>query len=102
MSDSPSNFSFPHRTRVFTTVLVLACFAIFGWLALKLYVPRSYRIDRVEGVKTPAERKALLLEHRATEHEELTTYGWIDQKAGIVRLPIDRAIELTVMEHAKK
>jgi len=101
MSDSAPNFTFPHRTPVFTTVMVLLCFALFGWLAIKLYVPRSHRIDRVEGVKTPAERKELLLDHRAKEHEALTTYGWIDQKAGVVRLPIDRAIELTVREHAK-
>jgi len=31
---------------------------------------------------------------RATEEAELTTYGWIDRKAGIVRIPIERAIDL--------
>ncbi len=102
MSDTPSNFAFPHRTPVFTTVIVLLCFALFGWLARKYYVPRSFWVERAEGVKTPAERRQLLAEHRAKEHEELTTYGWIDRKAGIVRLPIDRAIDLTVREHAKK
>jgi hypothetical protein len=41
-------------------------------------------------------------EHPATELEQLrrsedstlTTYGWVDRKAGTVRIPIDRAIEL--------
>ncbi len=33
---------------------------------------------------------------RAREEEELRSYGWIDQKAGVVRLPIDRAMELMV------
>jgi hypothetical protein len=28
------------------------------------------------------------------KERELMTYGWIDQKAGIVRIPIDRAIDL--------
>ena len=28
------------------------------------------------------------------EHEMLTTYGWMDRNAGIVRLPIERAKEL--------
>jgi hypothetical protein len=102
MSDSSSNFSFPHRTPVFTTVVVLLCFALFGWLALKVYRPRAYRVDRVEGVKTPEERKQLLTEHRAKEHTDSTTYAWVDQKAGVLRLPIDRAIELSVREHAKK
>ena len=101
MSDS-SNFSFPHRTPVFTAIVVLACFALFGWLARKVYSPHAFEVDKVEGVKTPAERKALFLEHRARELTEATTYGWADQKAGVVRLPIDRAIELTVREHAQK
>ena len=30
------------------------------------------------------------------EHEMLTTYGWMDRNAGIVRLPIERAKELIV------
>lgn len=101
MSDS-SHFSFPHRTPVFTTLIVLACFALFGWLALKVYAPRAYTVDRVEGVKIPAERKALLVEHRAKEQAEATTYGWVDQPAGVVRLPIDQAIRLTAAAHAKK
>jgi hypothetical protein len=102
MSDSSSNFSFPHRTPVFTTVLVLVCFALFGWLARKVYVSSAAPVDRVEGVRTPADRAALLAEHKASEHTAATTYGWVDQQAGVVRLPLDRAMELTVQEHAKK
>ena len=30
------------------------------------------------------------------EQERLTTYGWIDQNAGVVRLPIDRAKDLII------
>ena len=101
MSDS-TDFSFPHRTPVFTAVVVLVCFAFFGWLARKIYTPHAYTVDRVEGVLSPADRTALLAKNRQKEHADSTTYGWIDQKAGIVRLPIDRAIELTVREHAKK
>ena len=51
---------------------------------------------------TPAERKALLTEQRAKEQAAATTYGWVDQPKGVVRLPIDRAIELTVRDLAKK
>jgi hypothetical protein len=101
MSDS-SQFSFPHRTPVFTTVIVLVCFALFGWLARKVYAPHAATVDAVEGVKTPAERKTLLTEHIAKDQVAATSYAWIDQKAGTVRLPIDRAIELTVRDHAKK
>jgi hypothetical protein len=101
MSDS-AQFSFPHRTPVFTTVIVLACFALFGWLARKVYVPHAATVEPVPGVLTPADRKALLADHVTKEHAAATSYAWIDQKAGTVRLPIDRAIELTVRDHAKK
>ena len=102
MSDSSANFAFPHRTPVFTTVIVLACFALFGWLARRAYMPHARAVDKIEGVRTPEDRKALLAEHRAKEQAEATTYGWVDRKAGIVRLPIDRAIDLIVQEHAKQ
>jgi hypothetical protein len=33
---------------------------------------------------------------RAAEQELLTTYGWVDRNAGIVRIPIDEAMKLVV------
>jgi hypothetical protein len=102
MSDTPANFSFPHRTPVFTALVVIACFASFAWLARKIYTPHARTVQAVEGVRTPADRKKLLGEHRVKEQDESAKYAWIDQKAGTVRLPIDRAIELTVRDHAKK
>jgi hypothetical protein len=35
-----------------------------------------------------------LEELRESEDRTLTTYGWVDRKAGTVRIPIDRAMEL--------
>lgn len=102
MSAPSSNFSFPHRTPVFTALLVLVCFAAFGWLARKIYTPTAYTVDKIEGVRTPADRAALLADHRTKEQAAATTYGWVDQKAGVVRVPIARAIELTVRERAGK
>jgi hypothetical protein len=37
-----------------------------------------------------------LASFRATEDAELTRYGWIDKSAGVVRIPIDRAMELVL------
>jgi hypothetical protein len=31
---------------------------------------------------------------RAEEDEALTTYGWVDKQAGIVRIPIERALDI--------
>jgi hypothetical protein len=35
-----------------------------------------------------------LTEVRAVEAEILSSYGWVDKKANVVRIPIDRAIDL--------
>ncbi len=101
MSDS-TNFSFPHRTPVFTALIVILCFASFAWLAKKVYTPHASAVQAVEGVRTPDDRRKLLAEHRTKEQAEAASYAWLDQKAGVVRLPIDRAIELTIRDHAKK
>jgi hypothetical protein len=31
---------------------------------------------------------------RLQEEQTLNSYGWVDQEAGVVRIPIDRAMEL--------
>lgn len=37
---------------------------------------------------------ANLNQFRAQEHLKLTTYGWVDQNAGVVRIPVERAKDL--------
>jgi hypothetical protein len=37
-----------------------------------------------------------LLELREAEDHVLTTYGWVDRNAGVVRIPIEQAMKLTV------
>src|SRR5439155_20366353 len=37
-----------------------------------------------------------LRELRAHEDEILTSYGWVDRNAGVVRIPIDRAMQIAV------
>ena len=47
---------------------------------------------------TPGTRQAALAELRAKEQKQITAYAWVDQAKGVVELPIDRAMELTVQE----
>jgi hypothetical protein len=35
-----------------------------------------------------------IIEFRVQEEKTLHSYGWVDQQAGVVRIPIDRAMEL--------
>jgi hypothetical protein len=45
-------------------------------------------------ISPPADLKAF----RAREEAELHSYGWLDQTAGVVRIPIERAMELVLKE----
>lgn len=48
---------------------------------------------RYPGPNLQINPSADLATHRAREEEELTTYGWVDRDAGVVRIPIARAME---------
>lgn len=37
-----------------------------------------------------------LLEYMQRQQRALTTYGWVDQKAGVVRVPIDQAMDMVL------
>jgi len=37
-----------------------------------------------------------LEQYKAAQGEILNSYGWVDQKAGIVRIPIERAMDILV------
>ncbi len=86
----------------FTATLLAAVggFSIFVIILVVAYLPNKVE-PAGDGVKTPAERKAALAELRGKEQTAATTYGWVDKDKGVVRLPLERAVELTIQE-AKK
>jgi hypothetical protein len=47
---------------------------------------------------TPEGRQAHLDEMRAKEQAVASSYAWIDKDKGIVQLPVDRAVEITLQE----
>jgi hypothetical protein len=102
MSDAHSSATAPEGKGSFTATLLAAVggFSIFLLILAVAYLPNK-AAPAGEGVKTPAERKAALAELRGKEHSAATSYGWIDKDKGVVRLPLDRAVELTIQEHAK-
>src|SRR5277367_6378199 len=78
-----------------STLLILAGLLAAGVLAhemVRLTRPAPIEADRA------ALRAKTLADLRAANVEALTTYGWVDQGKGIVRLPIERAMELTLQE----
>lgn len=98
MSDtktSPKNFWV-------TLAAVIGGFAIFLLILFIAYLPQA-PAPLPEGSLTPEARAERLAELRAKEKSLTTTYGWVDKDKGVVRLPVDRAVELTIQElNAKK
>jgi hypothetical protein len=62
------------------------------FILLAVIVKFSVAVPAVDAVRDAVRAKALA-EIRATEDKSLTTAGWIDQSRGIVRLPIDTAMQ---------
>jgi hypothetical protein len=79
---------------------VVLLFALFGVIVLAVLGPTP-RGDDYEQKRAKA-REEKLKTLREAEAKELATYGWIDKNKRVVRLPIDRAMELTVADLATK
>src|SRR6266513_1082153 len=79
---------------------IVLLFALFGVIVLAVIGPAPRESDyeetrakkRVDNLKTLREEAA----------KALTTYGWIDKNKGVARIPIERAMKLTVAELARQ
>ena len=82
---------------IILTIITLFCYAlivgVFKWME-----SRAVENDATRSPLAAAPVPSLLVNEpinlqkfRSHEEEILTTYGWVDQNAGTVRLPIDRA-----------
>ena len=69
------------------TLLIVGALA---WLIIQKTRPVGVDQARVEL------RTKNLAEMRALDKAALETYGWVDQTKGLVRLPVDRAMEMTI------
>jgi len=67
------------------------------WLKSYFYLVRN----EVEETQVLTVDNPKLKDLRAREREELTTYGWVDQDKGTVRIPIERAMELVAAEEQR-
>ena len=63
------------------------------FVALAVAVKFSVQVPAIDADRNAARAKALA-EIRTTEDKSLNTAGWIDQSRGIVRLPIETAMQV--------
>jgi hypothetical protein len=79
---------------------IVLLFALFGVIVLAIIgpAPRGSDYEETRAKKRVENLKTL----REEADKALTTYGWIDKNKGLARIPIDRAMELTVADLAKQ
>ncbi len=101
MANQESLREIAHTRAPFSTWLGVALlFALFGVIVLAVIGP-SPRGDDYEQKRAKAREEKLKTLHEE-ETKALGTYGWIDKTKGVARLPIERAMQLTVAELAGK
>lgn len=83
-----------------TWIGVVLLFAFFGLLVL-VVIGASPRGDRYEEKRAKA-RIEKLQAAREQNDKALTTYAWVDKSKGVVRIPINDAMKLTMAELAQR
>jgi hypothetical protein len=97
----PSRPTADHAPFPFSTWLgVILLFLVFG-LVVAVLVRIAPRGNTYEAKRAEA-REAKLKTTMDEAHKELTTYAWVDKAKGVARIPVDRAMELTLADLAQK
>jgi len=101
MADTQSARSIAYTRAPFSTWLGIVClFGLFGLIVLAVIGP-SPRTSDYEETRAKKRMEKLKTLHEETQ-KELTTYAWVDKNKGVARIPIDRAMEVTVADLAQK
>jgi hypothetical protein len=101
MAETQTAHSIAYSRAPLSTWLGIVClFGLFGIIVLAVIGPSSRTSDYEE---TRAKKRMERLKALQEENQkELTTYTWVDKNKGVARIPIDRAMELTVADLAQK
>ena len=88
------------RAPLSTWLGVVLLFALFGVIVLAIIGP-SPRGSNYEETRAK-KRMENLKTSREDADKALNTYAWIDKNKGVVRIPISRAMELTIAQLAQQ
>ena|SRR6185295_1306189 len=97
-------FGFGGALVAVAAVVFLLVYVLFGFFNARegRSVPAEYPLAAAQEDRLPPEPRLQtnpredLSELRAKEDEILGSYGWVDKNAGVVRIPIDAAMKLTL------
>src|SRR5881275_2242736 len=79
---------------------IVLLFLFFGIFVLVLVAIAPHG-NTYEAKRAPA-REEKLKTTRDTANKELDAYAWVDKAKGVARIPIDRAMQLTLRDLASK
>jgi hypothetical protein len=101
MADTQSAPNIAYTRAPFSTWLGIVClFVLFGLIVLAVIGP-SPRTNDYEETRAKKRMEKLKTLHEESQ-KELTTYAWVDKNKGVARIPIARAMEVTVADLAQK
>ncbi len=109
MSDSPANS--PRPVALITTLFIFALSAVALVIVSRYYQPAAAAPQNATAENLPKElawkatpetRQKALAELRKKQTDQSQAYAWVDQKAGVVQLPIERAMQLTAQKYGSK
>ena len=97
-------FGFGAALIVVVAVVYLLMYVLFGYFTGRdgVAAPSEYPLAAAQSRREPPEPRLQtnprqdLADLRAKEEELLGSYGWVDKNAGVVRIPIDSAMRLTL------
>ena len=117
MSNTPAQSTAPRAkvsarpVSLITIAFLFVLFAALGFLVRRFYKPANVApynasaenlTKELEWKATSKSRRAAYAELRDEQMKKETGYVWLDQQAGVVQLPIDRAMELTAQKYGAK
>ena len=95
MSNQLEDQEISKKSYILTVVAFLGVMLLFALIIAIAYIPNRPTPANEDIVK---ERKARLAEVNSKQKALISRYAWVDKNEKIVRLPIERAMQLTVRD----
>jgi hypothetical protein len=109
MLTDPNEQPAPRPVSTLAIVAIFVLLSAFGLIAERLYFPNVSAAPQNEvpdnlskdlaWKATPASRKAYMVDLKKKQADQGEAYAWVDQKNGVVQLPIARAMELVIKDN---
>jgi hypothetical protein len=77
---------------------LVACALLIVWIAPESLHPRQLSLPPASAPVLQISPRADMARFQAEEEAEMTSYGWVDRGKGLVRIPIDRAMQKVVKD----